>query len=101
MSTPTSGTCPVCNGSLRSPAGDGPYRHFCAGYHASDNTFPCQNCGGQKMFGSPSGKVPLRPDGTPCTHEYHAFKGDNRPYSCVHYYRCIHCNDQYEIDSGD
>lgn len=93
------GTCPVCNGSGRAPAGEGPYRHLEYGYHAEDNTRSCQNCGGQKMYGVPTGKVLLRPDGTPCTHEYKRLAYDSR--TCYEMYKCVHCGDIYDIDSGD
>jgi hypothetical protein len=49
------------------------------------------------MYGGPSGEVPLRADGTPCKHEY---KGVERG-RCYTVYTCIHCNDRYDIDSGD
>lgn len=95
----TEGICPVCNGTLRSPAGDSPYRALCAGYRASDDTFPCQNCGGQTMLGRPTGRVPLRPDGTPCTHTYRPERAAHR--STLWYYVCTECGHTHEIDSGD
>ncbi len=79
------GVCPVCNGTLCQPARSGV------------GTMACQNCGGQGMYGSPKGEVPLRPDGTPCKHEY---KGVERG-RCYTVYTCIHCNHRYDIDSGD
>ena len=91
------GTCPVCNGTKRIDAGDARYRHVTAGYNKDDNTLPCTNCGGQRMFGEPSGLVHLRTDGTPCTHSYTGRSGGR----CYTIYTCQHCPDSYSIDSGD
>ena len=71
------GVCPVCNG-------------------AGSDGVACRNCGGQSMYGRPTGKVPLRPDGTPCTHKY---KGEVKG-RCYTVYTCVHCNHRYDIDSG-
>lgn len=91
------GTCPVCNGSGRKAAGDYQYKSIIAGYDKESDTLPCVNCGGQRMFGSPTGKVRLRADGSPCKHEY---TGVSRG-RCYTVYTCKHCNDTYDIDSGD
>lgn len=91
------GTCPVCNGSGRVSAGDSKYKKVIAGYDIETDTFRCNNCGGQRMYGSPTGEVKLRSDGTPCTHEY---EGVNRG-RCWTVYTCKHCKDSYDIDSGD
>lgn len=91
------GTCPVCNGSKRVPAGDSPYKHMFAGYNAITDTLRCDNCGGQTMESNPTGLVPLRADGTPCKHEYVGVKTRN----CYTEYTCKHCGDHYAIDSGD
>lgn len=91
------GICPVCNGSGRRPAGDYRYKHITAGYDAESDTLSCNNCGGQTMFGKPTGQVPLREDGTPCKHE---FKGVSIG-RCLTRYTCVHCVSSYEIDSGD
>jgi hypothetical protein len=91
------GTCPVCNGTLRVPAGDNKYKHVTAGYDKATDTFACRNCGGQQMFGRPTGEVQLRPDGTPCTHSY-----ESRTVGrCLTQYTCRHCTSSYQIDSGD
>jgi hypothetical protein len=97
--TPTTAVCPVCNGTLRQSAGDGPYRQWAAGYRASDNTIACQNCGGQRMFGTPTGFVPLNKTGVPCTHNYSVIQ--NERYSHVHSCVCLECGDTFELDSGD
>jgi len=72
--------CPVCNGTKKV---DGK---------------PCQNCGGQVQFGSPSGIVHRRPDGVPCVHEY-------KPYPTIirtiEYMQCVYCPHSYSTDSGD
>ena len=95
------GTCPVCNGTKRAPADfprDGQevkwYSHV---YDAVTHTMPCRNCGAQMMFGKATGEVKLRPDGTPCTHEYDYHLAGR----CYHIYTCRHCGWWYDIDSGD
>lgn len=91
------GVCPVCNGSGRKAAGDYQYKHVIAGYDKDTDTLPCTNCGGQYMFGSPSGKVRLNKDGVPCTHQY-VSKYVGR---CLTEYFCVWCADKHQIDSGD
>ena len=91
------GTCPVCNGTMRVPAGDNRYKHVVAGYDPSNDTFGCSNCGGQYMMGRPTGQVPLDKEGEPCRHQY----GSKTVGRCLTEYFCIHCNDRYQIDSGD
>ena len=93
------GVCPVCHGTCRQPAGENmkPFAMIIAGYDRNNETIACSNCGGRRMYGEPSGEVPLRADGTPCKHEY---KGVERG-RCYTVYTCIHCNDRYDIDSGD
>lgn len=90
------GICPVCNGTKRVAVSPDQHR-FSAGYSAIDHTIPCQNCGGQYMFSVPTGLVWHNKDDKPCTHEYQGHKIGN----CLHEYRCIHCGDTYQIDSGD
>jgi hypothetical protein len=95
--TTTDGTCPVCNGSFRKPAEEG-RRYVCCGWDKETDTIPCDNCGGQYMFSrGPTGLVPLRPDGTPCNHEYSHQLISN----CYHGYTCKHCGDKHNIDTGD
>lgn len=91
------GVCPVCNGSGRVSAGDNKYKHVLAGYDKDTDTLSCTNCGGQYMYGRPTGKVPLRPDGTPCKHEYTSTTVGR----CLTRYTCKHCESSHEIDSGD
>jgi hypothetical protein len=91
------GVCPVCKGTKRVPTTDDNHRGCCAGYDEKTDTSACRNCGFQYMFGRSSGMVPLRPDGTPCTHEYRSWNAGR----CLTGYECEHCGDRYEIDSGD
>ena len=93
----TKGTCPVCNGSKRVPAGDSKYKSVIAGYDKETDTFECRNCGGQYMFGRPTGEVRINKEGVPCTHVYQS-KTVGR---CLTEYTCVHCDERFEIDSGD
>ena len=93
------GTCPVCNGTLREPAGESPWASSCAGYHRYTHTFPCSNCGAQYMFGTPTGLVRHNAEGIPCTHDYEEDRSARR--NCYHVYICKHCGDRFDIDSGD
>jgi len=76
----TRGVCPVCNGTGKSEDGR-----------------ECNNCGGQQMYGRGTGQVNLRPDGTPCKHEYKSTTIGR----CLTEYKCIHCSFKFDIDSGD
>ena len=90
-------TCPVCSGTGRMPAGDSKYKNVISGYNPDSDTFNCSNCGGQYMFGRPSGQVKTRPDGTACTHTYQSSNAGR----CLTNYVCVHCGDSYQIVSGD
>lgn len=90
------GTCPVCSGSGRVKA-TATYKHVMAGYDKESDTLPCQNCGGQYMYGTPRGVVNMDYSGQPCVHEY-VGKNVGR---CLTEYTCKHCGDRYQIDSGD
>ena len=117
------GTCPVCAGTSRrpvpessqryirynarwnhwgtagyQPAGDGP---FVDGQGYEGGTFPCNNCGGQHRSGRATGKVRLRSDGTPCTHEYKTDEFRSNKNRGYHVSDCVHCGDHKVIDSGD
>ena len=91
------GTCPVCNGSGRRPAGDAKYKRVIAGYDSDSDTFGCNNCGGQYMYGSPRGEVALNREGEPCHHSYTS----ETVGRCLTQYTCRYCGDRYQIDSGD
>lgn len=90
-------TCPVCNGSGRRPAGDDRYKRVYASYDEATDTLSCNNCGGQKMFGRPTGKVRANKEGLPCTHSYTSATVGR----CLTRYTCVHCDESFEIDSGD
>lgn len=89
--------CPVCSGTGRRPAGDYRYKEVTAGFDRETDTLPCNNCGGQTMYGKPTGQSFLRDDGTPCTHEYTTTNLGR----CYNRYTCKHCGYSYSIDSGD
>lgn len=91
------GVCPVCNGSGRREAYDSSYKNVIAGYDAETDTLPCRNCGGQYMYGQPTGSVRLNTEGVPCNHTYTS----RTVGRCLTEYTCIHCGDRYQIDSGD
>lgn len=88
-SQPKTGTCPKCLGAKLIP--NEWYPEF------GKPERPCNNCGGQQMLSGPSGVVPLRPDGTPCLHEYKLIRERN----CYRQYECTHCGHRYDYDSGD
>ena len=93
------GVCPVCNGSGKMPISNFAerFKTHLAGYDKETDTLSCNNCGGQRMYGSPTGMVNLREDGTPCTHAYTS----ETVGRCLTQYTCKHCGDRYQIDSGD
>lgn len=99
----TQGICPVCMGTMRKPCTDQSTReygikHGWFGYDADTDTVPCDNCGAQRQWGRPTGKVLLRRDNNePCHHEYVG----NQLGRCYWGYTCRHCGDHYTIDSGD
>lgn len=98
--TPATGTCPKCNGSGRRPVPADYQRRYLAytsGWDEGTDTFRCDNCGGQTMSGNATGQVTLRPDGTPCLHEYDSHNAGR----CYTKYQCKHCTHNYAIDSGD
>lgn len=91
------GVCPVCNGSGRRSADGVPAKSVYADYDKETDTLPCNNCGGQMMYGTPTGEVNLREDGTPCKHEY----SSESIGRCYTRYSCNHCEFSFKIDSGD
>ena len=96
MHTHEHGVCPVCNGTGRVPLPAGVSRAV-YGYNKETDTVPCRNCGGQTMSMKATGKVRLRPDGTPCEHKYVGHVAGR----CYVIYTCEHCGDTYDIDSSD
>jgi hypothetical protein len=92
------GICPVCKGKLRVAADPNKNYRYVSGYDAATNTLPCGNCG-FGMFGTPRGEVDLRPDGTPCQHN---FVHEAQLGRCYNSYKCTHnCGASFTIDSGD
>lgn len=92
--------CPKCNGSTRMPVPDESRRYakIIAGYRESDDTFACNNCGGQTMSLHATGRVRIDPaTGLGCLHAYRGVTTRN----CYHEYTCTKCGDRYDIDSGD
>lgn len=92
------GICPICNGtgSVLITEAQRKYQHINA-LRIDEDHEQCRNCGGQTMSCRATGKVNLRPDGTPCKHEY---RGENAG-RCWTIYTCKHCGDRYDIDSSD
>jgi len=89
------GICPKCHGTRKIPLSDVEKTYS---WNKGFTTKECDNCGAQRMYGRPSGKVNLRFDNKePCLHEY---SGRNSG-RCRTVYSCKHCGDSYEIDSGD
>lgn len=93
------GVCPVCNGSGRVavPETMAQYKSVLAGYDAATDTLGCNNCGGQRMYGRPTGLVRLNKQGQPCRHSY----SSRTVGRCLTEYTCVNCGDSYQIDSGD
>jgi uncharacterized protein with PIN domain len=89
--------CPVCHGSCRIPA-TGEWKSVMAGYDKATDTFECDNCGGQTMYGKAKGYTKIDPaTGEGCKHEFVGRKAGN----CYHVYTCTKCGSSYDIDSGD
>jgi hypothetical protein len=89
--------CPVCTGTGRVPCPEAQRQYNLAGYDPATDTLACDNCGGQTMSCHGTGRVLVRPDGTPCRHEYTGSQAGR----CYWQYTCRHCGDRYSIDSGD
>jgi hypothetical protein len=85
--------CPACHGTARQPY-TGQHANIIAGYDAATGTIACNNCGGQTMYGTARGQVPLNRDGEPCLHKYEGVQAGN----CYWKYTCVHgCGDTYSI----
>jgi hypothetical protein len=96
----TEATCPKCNGSTRRPMSENArkYADIIAGYRATDDTLPCDNCGGQTMSLTATGTTRVDPaTGLGCLHNYQGRKAGN----CYYVYTCVKCASHYDIDSGD
>ncbi len=68
----------------------------CAGTKLFKNV-PCNNCGGQYMFGEPTGKSRYNSLGLPCLHEYTI----SLVSKCYYTYKCNYCTLQFHVDTGD
>jgi len=94
------GICPVCNGTctvtITRPVWDSKTRNRVN----TPTIVPCTNCGGQYMFGTPRGNVPLNKQGQPCKHSY-TQPGPGYRSSTYSVTYCEHCDDPLSIDSGD
>lgn len=92
-------TCTVCLGTGRVPVSQEFERHkkYISGYDPVTDTFGCDNCGAQYMMGRATGVVKPNRAGEACVHQYTS-RNIGR---CLHEYVCRHCNDYYQIDSGD
>jgi hypothetical protein len=99
----TTGTCPVCTGSLRtltpSELGDAP--QGIVGHDPVTGTIPCRNCGNPYTGDVPSGVVPLRSDGSPCAHEYRMVYSDHQGQLSMYLYECLRCPASYRLDHAD
>ena len=86
--------CPACNGTGQELIPEAEMKYS---WNKGKTHRPCQNCGGQTMYGKATGKSYLRDDGTACQHEYTGHtKG-----RCWTEYICNHCGYSYDIDSSD
>ena len=96
------GVCPICGGTGRMPCPDRfreyGIKHGWYDYDKEDDTVTCTNCGGQYQWGTPTGKVRLNREGSPCVHKYSNVRTVGR---CLTEYTCENCGDSYQIDSGD
>lgn len=91
-------TCPKCNGTTRRLADQHQWKKMMAGYRESDDSMPCDNCGGQTMSLTATGVTRIDPaTGLGCMHEYHGANAGR----CYTVYTCAKCRDQYGIDSSD
>ena len=108
MMNKNKGVCPACNGTkkilLRCQVEKGFVYYEGSEYfdetrdlkiHTEERN--CNNCGAQYYYGTATGMVKLREDGTPCRHEYES-KNLGR---CYNSYTCKHCGDYHTIDSSD
>lgn len=88
------GTCPVCSGTTKILLSEDEKKWS---WNKDKTHADCRNCGGQYMFGRASGVVNTDYGGQPCVHTYESSNAGR----CLTNYRCIHCGDSYQIDSGD
>lgn len=90
--------CPKCNGTTRRPCPENLLKYRMATFDAADKTLACDNCGGQTMSLSATGRTRIDPaTGLGCLHTY-VSRTTSR---CYHEHTCTKCGDRYDIDSGD
>lgn len=97
------GECPMCKGTGRmivdpakQPLAPGQYYGY-RDFNPADQSYTCNNCVGYGYTIAP-GRVPLRPDGTPCTHEFTRTNLGR----CYNRYTCKHkCGTTFTVDSSD
>lgn len=88
--------CPKCNGTGIMPLS--PSQLELNWYKSQgQTTTKCNNCGGQFMYGEPTGLVNANRDGEACLHNYVGHKAGR----CLTEYVCTKCSSSYQIDSGD
>ena len=88
------GICPVCNGTKEVALTESELTYS---WNKGKTHCPCRNCGGQTMYGTSTGEVPLNKEGQPCKHSYTSTDNGR----CLTTYTCVHCGYRYQIDSGD
>lgn len=88
------GECPVCVGTGRVPLTEEDIKYS---WNKDKKDKECCNCGGQKMFGTPKGFVPINKNGDPCTHKYVSKVGR---WKSTTMHACELCNDNYTTDSS-
>lgn len=89
---PGFGICPVCNSTKQQKLSPYDYKN-----HKDQTHKPCLNCGGQYMYGTPTGFSPINKEGNPC---HHVYKITNKT-STYRIYSCVNCSLVFDIDSGD
>lgn len=97
LNTRETGTCPACEGTLRVSRMRAVWKNHLTGYEQVPEVGPCTNCGGQYMFGTPAGRVPLNESGKACLHQYII----TTVRGCYRKYCCSQCGDIMSEDSGD
>jgi hypothetical protein len=99
--TPSTGICPVCNGSKRTPLPEHSrqWAHVIAGYDKATDSLPCDNCTPSQLS-EPTGVVPLRADGHPCAHEFREVSTAHQSMHGEHHYVCGACSTRKYIDSS-
>ena len=86
--------CPICQGTKRQKLRDD---EKAFSWNRGKEDQDCRNCGGQYMFGTPTGYTKKDPiTGLGCPHSYTAKTVGN----CLTEYTCTFCGTKHQIDSG-